>query len=173
MEYHFTAVLESSSSKVWMRHFIVPEKYVKKLTADDGSRRVVCKLNNTIEFQCGIISVIKGKFGCMVNKPTCKKLGIDTGDAVHVQLKPDESEYGLPMPEEFAELLRYDNEADTYFHALTAGKQRTLLYIINTAKTSEKRIEKSVVVANHLVKNKGKVNYKELYSSLKPNARIE
>lgn len=173
MEYRFTAVLESSSTKVWMRHFVVPDIYVTKLTSDDGERRVICTLNNSVEFQCGIISVAKGKFGCMVNKPMCKKLGIDTGDTISVILKPDESEYGLPMPEEFAELLRYDNEADTYFHSLSAGKQRTLLYIINTAKTSQKRIEKSITIANHLVENKGDVNYKELYSSLKAKARIE
>lgn len=173
MECKFKAVLESSSSKVWMRHFVVPNTYVTKLTTDDGSRRVICTLNNSIEFQCGIISVVKGKLGCMVNKPICKKLGIDTGDAINVILKPDESEYGLPMPEEFAELLRYDNEADIYFHALTAGKQRTLLYIINTAKTTEKRIEKSITIANHLVKNKGTINSKELYSSLKAKVQIE
>lgn len=173
MEYSFSATIETSTTKVWTRHFVVPEEYIEGLTAEDGSRRVVCSLNGAVEFQCGIISVRKGVLGCMVNKPICKKLGIDTGDTVNVHLRVDTSEYGLPMPEEFAELLRYDHEADTYFHNLTAGKQRTLLYIINSAKNSDKKIERAITIANHLVKNKGKVDYKELYGSMKPRQRVE
>ncbi len=173
MEYSFSAKIETSTTKVWTRHFVVPDECIDVFTGEDGSRRVVCLLNGTIEFQCGIISVRKGVLGCMVNKSICKKLGIDTGDVVQVQLREDTSEYGLPMPEEFAELLRYDHEADTYFHSLTAGKQRTLLYIINSAKNSEKKIERAISIANHLVKNRGKVDYKELNISMKSKSRIE
>lgn len=41
------------------------------------------------------------------------------------------------MPEELEELLHQDEEGNRLFHALTPGKQRTLLYYIGAPKTAD------------------------------------
>ena len=66
------------------------------------------------------------------------------------------------MPEELRELFRQDKEGNKLFHALTRGKQRTLLYIIGNGKSPEKRAIRSIAIINHLKANKGKINYKQL-----------
>ncbi|MBK8504974.1 MAG: hypothetical protein IPL46_23810 [Saprospiraceae bacterium] len=38
------------------------------------------------------------------------------------------------MPEELGELLQMDDKANDLFHALTAGKQRNLLFIVGKPK---------------------------------------
>jgi len=167
MKHSFTSTLASSDNNLWMRHFLVPNDIAHALTSEDGSRRVVCRVNNLIEYQCAIVHVIRGHFGCTVNKAHCKKLGIDTGDSLSVELWADTSTYGLPMADEFAELLAIDEQANRYFHDLTPGKQRTLLHSISLPKSSAKRMERAIAIANHLVKNRGKIDYKQLMQEMK------
>jgi uncharacterized protein YdeI (YjbR/CyaY-like superfamily) len=89
-----------------------------------------------------------------------------------VSLKKDKSEYGLPVPDELNELFRQDAEGNRLFHALTRGRQRTLLYIVGSAKDSDKRILRAIVIINHLKANKGRINYRQLNASLKDPRRL-
>ncbi len=91
-----------------------------------------------------------------------KDLELMVGTEISVKLEKDDSDYGMPMPEEFEELLLMDPEADECFHKLTIGKQRSLLYIIGKPKRSETRIKKAVVVAEYLKSTGGVLDYKEL-----------
>jgi uncharacterized protein YdeI (YjbR/CyaY-like superfamily) len=86
---------------------------------------------------------------------------------VSVLLKKDESEYGLPMPEELQELLLQDEEGDRLFHALTIGKQRTLLYIVGSVKDTGKRISRALAIVNHLKATGGKIDYKKLNEAIR------
>lgn len=148
-------------------HFILVEREIAERFPTDGkSRRVVCTLNGKVTFQAGLMHY-QGDFFISVNKPNRTKLGIEAGDIVDVELKADESKYGLPMPEEFREVLDQDPEGDRLFHALTAGKQRSLLYYIAKVKDIDKRIHCSLVVIEHLRNNDGKVDGKKLYEELK------
>ncbi len=79
----------------------------------------------------------------------------------------DESEYGMPMPEEFGEVLDQDHEADKYFHSLTAGKQRSLIYIVSKVKNTDSRIRKSLAIADHITANRGSIDYKLLNEAFK------
>ncbi len=175
MKYEFTSKVSSSDNNLWMRHFLVPDDIARALTSADGSRRVVCRLNNQVEYQCGIVYVVRGHLGCTINKSHCKTLGLETGDTLLVELWADTSEYGLPMPDEFKEVLAIDEQAQRYFQGLTAGKKRTLLHIIAIPVTSAKRLLKAIVIANHLVKNRGTIDYKQLNEEMKsghPDALI-
>lgn len=51
-------------------------------------------------------------------------------DEIRVTLTPDESKYGIPVPEVFAELLNQDSDFDKAFQSLTKGKRDSLLYLI-------------------------------------------
>ena len=162
----FTSVLERSDNKLWGGHFRVPARIAKKLI-DGESRRVLCSLNDIAERQCALIPFGNGAFVITVNKGLRDKLRLTFGMEVQVELRKDTSVYGLPMPEEFQEILRQDKEGNALFHALTRGRQRTLLYIIGSAKSPEKRMVRAIAVVRHLKANKGKINYKELGASLK------
>jgi uncharacterized protein YdeI (YjbR/CyaY-like superfamily) len=92
-----------------------------------------------------------------VNTSIRKKLGLEAGDEVSVELVADDSRYGAEMPEELAEVMRQDPEGDKLFHALTSGMQRTLIYMIAGAKNIDKRIHLALIVMDHLKENDGKV----------------
>ena len=111
-------------------HYIPVSRAISHAFGFKGnSRRVVCTLNGIVSYQCGLMPK-DGEFFIVVNKKYRDRLGIVAGDTVHVELRRDESKYGLPMPEEMQEVLDQDPEGDRLFHALTAGKQRTMRYYI-------------------------------------------
>ena len=157
----FTSTLERSTNKLWGAHARVPNNIAMQLISA-VSRRVLCTLNGSAEYQTAILPYKSGVSVIRVNKNQRDKLGLDFGVKVNVSLRKDTSEYGLPLPEELDELLRQDKEGNKLFHALTRGKQRTLLYIIGSAKNSEKRAMQAVVIVRHLKENNGKINYKKL-----------
>lgn len=160
-EFHFTSILERSDNKLWGAHFRVPVDVAKKLI-DKESHRVICTLNGKEEYQCAILHYRRRLPVISVNQGLRKKLRLDFGSEVDVLLRKDSSEYGLPLPEELQELLRQDDEGNRLFHALTRGKQRTLLYIIGSAKDTDKRASRAVTIVRHLKTNRGKINHKQL-----------
>jgi hypothetical protein len=164
--FHFQSTLEESNNKLWGAHFRVPDA-VAGLFADGTDRRVVCILNEKIEYQCALLPRGDGSFLITVNKKTREKLKLQPGSALRVSLRKDLSEYGLPMPEELAELLAQDQEGHRLLHALTPGKIRTLLYIAGQPKTSDKRLQRALAIVEHLKKNAGKIDYKQLNLDLK------
>jgi hypothetical protein len=160
--FHFSSVLEESTNKLWGCHFSVPKALADTLIGTNDSRRVVCVLNGKIEHQCALLPHGDGTFVITVNKKIQTQLGLKFGVRINVSLRKDESEYGLPMPEELAELLAQDEEGDRLFHALTPGKLRTLLYLVGQPKSSDIRLHRALVVVEHLKTNQGKIDYKKL-----------
>lgn len=140
----------------------IGEKFEKK----DGSRRVVCTINGTESFQCALLPS-DGDFVIVVNKVKRTKLGIGEGDRIDVELKVDDSKYGLPMPEELQEVLNQDPEGDKLFHALTPGKQRSMLYFIGKVKDIDRRIHTALIFIEHLKSNEGKIVQEKLHDELK------
>lgn len=164
--YHFTATLEKFDSNLWGHHITVPDAVAQVFLAQDA-KRVVCTLNDNEQFQCALMPKGEGRYFININKKLRDKLGLKVGSPVRAALRKDDSEYGLPMPEELAELLQQDVEGDRIFHALTPGKQRTLLYIVGSVKSSDLRLTRAVAVVEHLKKNDGKINFRVLYANLK------
>jgi hypothetical protein len=162
----FVATLEFSGNRLWGCHFRVPgdiaERHIRA-----GSHRVRCRLEETLEYPCALLHAGDGGYLITVNKTIRGRLGRDIGEEVHVALHTDTSRYGLPMPEELRELLRQDPAGSKAFHALTPGKQRTLLYIVGNVKSMDKRIGRALAVVNHLKKNGGKIDYRGLNEELK------
>jgi len=167
----FTTTLQKFDSPLWGFHISVPDAISKEFL-EAGSKRVVCVLNGTEEFQCALMPKGDGSYFININKRLRDKLKLSPGSEVRAALRKDDSEYGLPMPEELAELLALDEEGDRLFHALTPGKQRTLLFIAGSPKTADTRIKKAVVVIEHLKANGGKINFKQLNEDMKEANRI-
>jgi len=143
-----------------------PNDIGKRFETDPKTRRVLCTLNDSHTFQCALVPN-KGDFCIGVNTAIRKKLGLEEGSTVAVRLEKDTSKYGAPMPEEFEEVFRQDPEGDRLFHALTAGMQRSLLYLIGSNKNIDRRIHFGLIILEHLKDNNGKVNGEKLHYDLK------
>lgn len=163
----FSAVIEKFDSNLWGYHLAVSEPVGRTFITDSNDRRVVCTLNGSVTFQCALMPRGDGSFFINVNKKIRDQLKLKAGSVVEVTLSKDESRYGLPMPEEMEELLGIDDEGNRLFHALTPGKQRTLLYIVGSASSSDKRIARAITVVDHLKANTGKINFRQLSEELK------
>ena len=162
----FEAMLEKLADEFGWHYVAVSRQVSDEFGFKGNSRRVVATLNGTVTFQCALMPK-DGNFFILVNKKHRDRLGIVVGDKVRVELVKDESKYGLPMPEELREVLDQDPEGDRLFHALTAGKQRTMLYYIGKWKDVDRRIHYALTVVEHLKRNDGKIVFKELGEELK------
>ncbi len=162
----FSSHLVEIQNNVWNMGFEVPANVVSKYLGNDY-KRVNCTLNKSHTFQCALMPMGDGRYFINVNATIQKKLKLNLGDEVTVEVEPDTSKYGLPMPEELQALLEIDPDGDRVFHALTPGKQRTLLHVIGLPKTSEIRVKKAMVVVEYLKEVNGKLDFKELNQAFK------
>ena len=160
-----TELVQSSTGSGW--HFLLVEgEIVAKLGFEGKFKRIVCTMNGGDGFQCALLPWGE-LFYIIVNKKKRDALGIVAGDTVDVLLVKDESKYGLPMPEEFAEVLNQDPDGDKLFHALSEGKQRSILYQLSKPRDIDVRIHQALIIVEHLKENGGKIIDKVLYEELK------
>lgn len=150
-----TELTISSTGSGW--HFLIVEKeIVAKFGFKDKFKRVVCSINGGGSFQCALLPWGE-LFYIIVNKKKRDEVGVVAGDMVNVVLVKDESKYGLPMPEELREVLNQDPDGDKLFHALTAGKQRSMLYYVGRIKDIDQSIHAALILLEHLKQNDGKI----------------
>ena len=152
-------------SDLWYFHIKVSASIAAPFL--DKDRRVLCALNGTAPFPCALMPDGEGNYFININKERRKKLRLEVGELVEATIQKDESKYGMPMPEVMGELLAQDPDADKYFHALTPGKQRSLLYLIAKPKTEATRLKKAIVITEFLKTNQGKLDFKELNVAFK------
>lgn len=167
MTYSFEAPLEQFEESLWGYHFIVPEELVEATNGTD--RRMVVLANGLHRFHAALMSTGKGQYFVYANEELRKKLKIQLGDIVVLEMDKDESDYGMPVPDSFLELLQQDSEGDYYFHKLTKGKQRNLIHIINKPKNENLKIHKAVVILEYLKSVQGKLDFREMNQALKDN----
>ncbi|MEL6720156.1 MAG: YdeI/OmpD-associated family protein [Bacteroidota bacterium] len=165
MKEFISSIEQADSTLGW--HFTIP--VIKDIAADfmENDRRVICSINGAKGFHAALMSDGKGDFFINLNKERRKRLGVAIGEPINITLSKDESKYGMPMPEEFEELLAIDDEGNHFFHALTPGKQRSLLHLIGKPKSSDVRLKKAIVINEHLKKNQGKLDFKQLNQDFK------
>ena len=132
-----------------------------------GAKRVVATLNDSVTFQCAIMPAGNGVHFINLNKKIRDQLKLKVGSKIVVSLSKDESEYGLPFPEELKELLDQDPEGNKLFHDLTPGKQRNMIYVVSQVKSTDLKIHRGLVILEHLKRNKGKINFRELNQEIR------
>jgi hypothetical protein len=163
---NFKAILENFNTRLWSYHIKVPGPIAQSFI-DNGDKRVVCTLNEKVSFQGGLMSAGDGVYFININKKIRDQLKIKEGSQLTVHLEKDDSEFGLPMPEEFEEVLHQDPEGKKWFDQLTPGKKRNLIYIAGQVKNMDLRIQRSMVMLEHLKLNEGNINFKALNEELK------
>jgi hypothetical protein len=157
--YHFESVIEDNG---WGCCFAVPVIYANSIKLEDKSRRVVCRINDLMTFQCAIMP-FNNNWAISINKARLRELGLKVGSVIQVSLSRDESEYGMAMPEELEEVFAQDPIAKIYFDGLTAGKKRSVMHFVSSIKSTDKRIERALAITQRLIETKGIFKTNELW----------
>lgn len=127
------------------------------------AQRFLIQLNDSEIWQAGAVSLGNQRGYISVKSALLKKLNLALGSKVRVQLQRDLSEFGMEVSPELAEVLHSDPEAHMRFQQLPAGKQRYIIYYVNQVKSSDKRIERSLLLLGNLKKSMpGKESFREL-----------
>ena len=161
----FLAKLEKFDSNLWQYHLPVPENIASKFIEKDN-RRVYCTFNGKLKIQCALMKA-QPYWYVLVNKELRNKLAVEEGDTIEVILEKDHTEFGHEVPEEFQVMIDQDDEGNSYFQALTPGKQRALIYLVIKVKNSDSRIKKSLAIFHHLKEVRGKLDFKLLNETIK------
>lgn len=92
----------------------------------------------------------EGYYFIYIGTKILHKLKLKLGDEIHFELKKDNSEFQFDYPEELEEVFRTDKQAKDKFDSLTDGNKRGLIYIVNQVKSVDKKIERSLKIAEKL-----------------------
>ncbi|MEM6765053.1 MAG: YdeI/OmpD-associated family protein [Bacteroidota bacterium] len=106
--------------------------------------RLVCILEQTYSFSCGLNHLGDGNFFLIIAKKYLDKLGKELGDPISFEIKEDPNPLGVEIPEALQALLEQDTDAKEIFEKITDGKKRSLIYSINKLKDIDKQIQKSI-----------------------------
>jgi hypothetical protein len=131
----FDAVIERIATVV--PRFIVYSGQVWDETA--GTFTVDVSLNG---IPIGLRNLIPWKergwhFG--LSQPMCRKVGVDTGDRVRVEM----CRLGDSRPRELQELLQSDPQAEKAWNGLSAGERRDFVLFVANAKKPETRMRRA------------------------------
>jgi hypothetical protein len=166
MEATFQTSVNKFDDSLWSFHLKVPEE-IYQLFAEKNIKRVLMQINNSKKLHAGFMPEGNGRYFLMLSKNLMKQLQLAIGQSVKVVIEEDTTRYGMPISTEMKELLELDPEGEAYFHKLTPGKIRSLLHFVNKLKSSDKRIEKSVIILEHLKANNGSLDWKALHDAFK------
>ncbi len=161
----FIAKLEKFDNSLYPYHVKVSEEVYQPF-AEAKIKRILVSYNDGAPVHNAFLSKDGGKF-IKLNKVTMKKEGLIVGDEVIVKIEEDKSKYGVPLAPEMEELLKQDLDGEALFHKLTDGKIRSLLFKINSYKSSDKKIETAIVILEHLKANNGVLDWKMLNDAFK------
>jgi len=169
----FEATVEhnSSDTNLYYNHIKVPSHIYAKYKAA-AVKRIVFTLNGQESNHGAFIPIGDGTFFIITSKKLLNSHRLVIGDTVSVSIEPDTSKYGMPMCNEMKELILQDTEGGKLLHALTPGKVRSLLYHANKYKSSEKRLEKSIIIVEHLKSNGGKLDWPMLNEAFKQGLKF-
>ena len=165
MSLTYETTLEKFDSNMWGYHFPIAEDVADNFI-DGNDRRVLCSINGGELLHVSLMPN-KGQYFILINKNLTEKLRLSNGQKVSLTLEKDTSEYGMDMPEELRELLYQDESGSKYFHALTPGKQRSLIYLVSKVKNTNSRLNKALAIVHHLNEMNGKLDFKILNETIK------
>jgi hypothetical protein len=132
-----------------MHYIELTGKTAQQLTTG-GNKRVVCTINKTTTLHAAIMRSREGMHYIMVSSRYLKQLKIKAGCTIDAVIKKDDSELQFHVPEEFTEVFATDPEAEKIFALLTDGNKRGLIALVNMVKSSDKKIERALRIAEKL-----------------------
>ncbi|MBV7268581.1 YdeI/OmpD-associated family protein [Winogradskyella luteola] len=131
---------------------ILPDKHITEFI-ENKHKRIKVKASsphNEIEFYAALKREKSGLYRMYFSKAKQKELEVFMNDYFTIQVFEDTSKYGVEMSEELKAVLLSDYEAYTIFEDLTPGRQRSIIYTISRYKSSQKRIDKAILLTENL-----------------------
>lgn len=135
-------------SKLKLHHITVPAEIVDEVGGI--GTRLMCSINGNKAFHAGLVALGGGAAYITVNKNRMMKYDVEKGDMVEAVIELDNSKYGMEVPEELEALLEQDNEGARRFEMLTPGKQRYIIHYVSQVKSSQKKIDRAIMLINNL-----------------------
>lgn len=132
-----------------MHYIALAAKTVQQLTAGNN-KRVICTLNKTVTLHAAIMRTKEGEHYIMIASKYLKQLNLQAGSVVDAVIKKDNTEFQFNVPKEFTEVFATDPEAEKIFVSLTDGNKRGLIALVNMVKSTDKKIERALRIAEKL-----------------------
>lgn len=145
-----TVFIEPARQKGGMPLIEIPPDVADHFLGDNNKVRMVITFDNGRKFHRAIQRNKDGFSFIVLGKSTLKEAKKEPGKEEKISLEIDNSEFGMPMPEELAEVLRQDPEGEAAFLALKPGLRRSFLYYLNSGKTVDTRIQRSLKLIDNL-----------------------
>lgn len=163
----FTTELEKVHSSLgWNYHIKIADALASEFIEGDF-RRVVCTINGVKKLHSALMPDGSRNWYIFINQQVRNELKIQAGDMLQIILEKETADYGTEMPVELEELLNQDDTGSKYFHELTPGKQRSLIYIVSKVKNTNSRLNKALAIVHHLKEVQGKLDFKGLNEMIK------
>ncbi len=133
-------------------HSVVIPSEIAEYYKQKGQDRIKCLAtlrDKELEFHAALRKY-QGRYIISFGKRYQKELGLNSEDEFTLTFSEDDSKYGVDMPEEFEAVLASDPEANEIFESFSDGKKRSLIYFVLRVKSSQTRIDKSLMVAENM-----------------------
>ncbi len=148
---HFKVYIQPASDNKWSMSFIeIPPGITEQfLSEKENKKRVIVNFKNGKKVHRALQRNKDGFCYIITGKLMLKEAKLEPRMTAEISLVIDDSEFGMPFPEELLEVFHQMPEAEKVFLDLTDGLQRSFLYYIHTAKTVETRIQRSLRMAEN------------------------
>lgn len=165
----YTATLERRTmGEVDFVIAVVPIEISEQLLARPSGTRVYASYDGGDLDQTRLLPLGDGAgYYLLLSAEKRRGLGLDVGDRVEVQLAPDASDYGIPVPEEWQAHVDEDAAVRAAFDELTPGRQRRILYVVGKPKGAATRERKAAGAAAYLREVGAEFDYQGLLAFLK------
>ncbi len=160
------ALLERFSYKGGMHFFIIPRDQLELLgwQAETKSMRVVCSFPEGERKHLALKTLKTGEGYLLVNAALRKKYALQVGQTLAISVEPDESPFGMEVPEVLQEFLDQDPYSQNLFLSLSDGKKRSIIHSIASAKSVETQINRTMKIFENL--RLGKTHIRELLETV-------
>ena len=131
---------------------IIPLEFAKPFH-EAGKKRIKVRAlfdGKHIDFHAALKHEKTGIFRIYFSRAKQKELNLFPNDYFELQLFEDTSKYGVEPCEEFEAVMHSDYDAYTIFETLTPGKKRSIIYAIGRYKSSQTRIDKTLLFTENL-----------------------
>lgn len=126
-------------------YLVVQSKIVEQFEKK-AKTRLICRLPNEVEFQCGLNHLGDGNFFLILSMKNMERAGIAPGDQVAFKLLLDPNPLGVEIPEVLNVLLSQDEELNRLFEELSDGKKRGIIHQIIRIKDIDKQIHRAIAL---------------------------
>jgi len=131
-------------------HFFVVETKIAEQFLTSKNKRVVCTFDDGSIIHAAIFTKKEIGYYIRLGKSIVKKLRVKAGDTIKVLIEADITPFQFELPEELAEVFATDLEANQVFEKLSPGNQRSIIYLVSLLKSTDKRIERALRIAEKL-----------------------